>query len=103
MVWLVFIHCDGSQVLRCNGVFVMRLSQSEFVTIKTLAMETTKLSFQIIHQYIIQKFCVPSEVTVVLNGGTVLQGLTTEREITELFTLGAMSFAQGLGDFHAQN
>ena len=81
----------------------MRLSQSEFVRIKTLAMEATKLSFQIIHQIIIQKFCVPSEVTVALNGGIVLQGLTTEREITELFTRGAVSFAQGLGDFHAQN
>ena len=60
MVWLFFSHWDGSQVPRCYGVFLMRPSQSEFVRIKAVAMEATGLSFQIIHQIIIQKLCISS-------------------------------------------
>jgi hypothetical protein len=55
MVWLVFSHWDGSQVPRCYDVFHMRPSQFEFVRIKALAMEATRLSFQIIHQIVVQK------------------------------------------------
>jgi hypothetical protein len=44
-----------------------------------------------------------AEVTASLNGGIVLRGLTTKREITELLARGAMSFAQALDDFRAQN
>lgn len=48
MVWLVFSHWDGSQDPRFCGVFLMRPSQFEFVGVKDLAMEATRLSFQII-------------------------------------------------------
>lgn len=58
MVWLVFSHWVGFQVPRCYGVFLMRQSQSEFVRIKALAMEATRLSLQIIHQINIQKLSV---------------------------------------------
>jgi hypothetical protein len=44
-----------------------------------------------------------SEVTVAVDGGIVLQGLTIECKTTELLTEGAMSFAQALDDFRAQN